>query len=270
MASAISGLRANFSRMNASLCSSSRPYIHDSRPEGEHVLGALTVLLGRADRLDRAEGQRGHRDRLHDVVGQLVGLQRVGLVADLGEVALGELVGVGDDQSTAGQIGDVGLQRGGVHRHQDVGAVARGEDVVVGDLDLEGRDAGQGALRSADLGGVIRLRGKVVAEQGRLGGEAVTGELHAVAGVAGESDDDLLELLPGRPRAAPLAVVSHSPAFRAIRALAGSATRSCLLANTHRVAVDATRRRWTFTEFGVTASTDYGTSLRWPYTGRRG
>ena len=129
--------------------------------EREHVLGALAVLLGGADRLDRAERQRGHRDGLHDVVGELVGLQRVGLVADLREVALGELVGVGDDQAAARQVGDVGLQRRGVHRDEHVGTVARGQDVVVGDLDLERRDAGQRAL-------LVRgsRRGNSVASQG--------------------------------------------------------------------------------------------------------
>ena len=102
-----------------------------------------------------------------------------------------------------GQVADVGLERGGVHRDEDVGTVAGGEDVEVGDLDLERRDAGQRALGCADLGGVIRLRGKVVAEQSGLGGEPVTGELHAVAGVTREPDDDLLELLP-RCRGGPL------------------------------------------------------------------
>ncbi len=86
---------------------------------------------------DGPERQGGHRDGLHDVVGERVVLKRVGLVADLREVALGELVGVGDHQSAARQVGDVGLQRSGVHRDEDVGAVARGQDVVVGDLDLE-------------------------------------------------------------------------------------------------------------------------------------
>ena len=61
--------------------------------------------------------------------------------------------------------------------------------------DLEGRDAGQGAGRGADLGREVRQRGQVVAEQRAGAGEAVAGELHAVAGVAGEADDDPVELL---------------------------------------------------------------------------
>jgi hypothetical protein len=56
------------------------------------------------------------------------------------------------------------------------------------------------------------LGGKVIAEQSGFGGEPVTGELHAVAGVAGEADNDLLEFLP-RPWTGAVAVRPHSPAF---------------------------------------------------------
>ncbi|CFR67362.1 Uncharacterised protein [Mycobacterium tuberculosis] len=45
MASAISGLRANFSLMKASLCSSSRPYIHDSRPSANIFLARWPSFL---------------------------------------------------------------------------------------------------------------------------------------------------------------------------------------------------------------------------------
>ena len=75
-------------------------------------------------------------------------LERVGGVAGLGQVARGEVVGVDDDRRALGQVAEVGAQRGRVHRDQHVGGVARGEDVVVGEVDLERRDAGQGALRA--------------------------------------------------------------------------------------------------------------------------
>jgi hypothetical protein len=55
-----------------------------------------------------------------------------------------------------------------------------------------------------DLGGVIRLRRKVVAEERRLRGKPVTGELHTVTGIAGEADDYLFQLLPRRTGAAVL------------------------------------------------------------------
>ena len=174
--------------------------------EREHVLGALPVLLGGADRFDGAEREGGHRHRLHDVVGQLFALQRVGVVPDLGQVALGELVGVGDDQAAAREVAHIGLQCGRIHRDENVGTIAGGQDVVVRDLDLEGRHTGQGALWCADLGGVIGLCRKVISEQRRLGGEPVTGELHAVTGVTGEADDHLFQLLPGCPR---VAVLTH-------------------------------------------------------------
>ena len=66
---------------------------------------------------------------------------------------------------------------------------------MVGDADLEGRDAGQRAGGRADLGREVGERREVVAEQRRGVGELGAGQLHAVAGVAGEADDDVVELL---------------------------------------------------------------------------
>lgn len=134
--------------------------------------------------------------------------QRIGAVADLREGALGELVGVGDDGGAAREILQVGLERGGVHRDQHVGLIAGGEDVVIGDLDLERRDTGQRALRRPDLGGKVRLGGQVVAERGGLVGEAIAGQLHPVPGVPGEPNDDLFQF-----RCADITLVrNHVPA----------------------------------------------------------
>ena len=58
------------------------------------------------------------------------------------------------------------LQRRRVHGHQHVGRVARGRDVVVRDVDLEGRHAGQGPGRGPDLGREVREGGEVVAAAG--------------------------------------------------------------------------------------------------------
>ena len=58
------------------------------------------------------------------------------------------------------QVAEVRLQRGGVHRDEHVRAVAGGEDVVVGEVDLEPRDAGERAGGRADLGREVRgMRG---------------------------------------------------------------------------------------------------------------
>ena len=139
-------------------------------------------------------GHAGQRDRVHGVAVERAVLQRVGRVADLGQVALGELVGVDDDVGAARQVGQVGLERGRVHRDQHVRRVARREDVVVGEVHLEAGDAGQRAGGGADLGREVRQRRDVVAELGGLRGEPVAGELHAVAGVAGEPDDHPVQL----------------------------------------------------------------------------
>src|SRR5690606_18714361 len=106
---------------------------------------------------------------------------------------LGELVRVDDDLRAARQIPDVRPQRGRVHRHQDVRRVTRGEDVVVGEMQLEGRDTRQGAGGRADLRGEVRQGRQVVAERRGLRGEAVTGELHAVTRVPREPDDHPVE-----------------------------------------------------------------------------
>ena len=66
---------------------------------------------------------------------------------------------------------------------------------MVGDVDLEGGDASERARRGPDLGREVRQRRDVVAEDGADAREAVAGQLHAVAGVARESDDDAVELL---------------------------------------------------------------------------
>ena len=122
-------------------------------------------------------------------------LERVARPPDAGERAVGEVVRVEDQRRALGHVGEIRLQCGGIHCDEDVRTVAGSEDVVVGEVHLEAADAGERALRSADLGGEVREGRQVVAEHGGFLGEPVTGELHAVAGVAGDADDDAIELL---------------------------------------------------------------------------
>ncbi len=94
-----------------------------------------------------------------------------------------------------GQVGQVHLEGRRVHRDEHVRLVAGGVDVVAGEADLEGADAGQRALGRADLGWNVRDRADVVAEDsGRLG-ELRARELHAVAGVTGEADGYAVDIL---------------------------------------------------------------------------
>ncbi len=189
-ASARSGRLANFSRRNRSVPSVGRWYIHDSRPRANMFFARSASFLRQAGLLQRAAGQRRHRDLVHRVALERAVVQRRAVVADLGQVPLGELVGVDDQDAARGQVGDVRLQRGGVHRDQHVRAVAGGEDVVVREVQLERRHTRQRPGGRADLRREVREGGQVVAERRGLRGEPVAGQLHAVAGVTGEPDDD--------------------------------------------------------------------------------
>ena len=122
--------------------------------------------------------------------GEAAVLERVLLVAGLGEVARGELAFVGDDQPAIAERVGVHLQRGRVHRDQHVGLVARGVDGGRAEVDLEGADPEGRALRRADFRREIGEGRQVVSgERGRKR-ELAAGQLHAVAAVAGEADDD--------------------------------------------------------------------------------
>ena len=151
------------------------------QPEGEEVLGAFGVARLCADLLGGLDGDARHRDLVDGVALETVVAQRVLGVARLGQVALLEGVDVDDQRPARRQVRDIGLQRSRVHRHEDIGRVSRRQDVVVGDVDLERRDAGQRARRCADLSREVRQRRQVVAEDGARAREAVTRELHPVA-----------------------------------------------------------------------------------------
>ena len=126
-------------------------------------------------------------------------LQRVGRVAGLLEVAVLERVLIDDQQPAGDQVLDVGLEGRRVHRDEDAGLVARGEDVVVREVDLEGGDAGERSGRGPDLGRVVGERREVVPEEGAGAREAISRQLHPVAGVAGESDHYSIYAFPIDP-----------------------------------------------------------------------
>ena len=106
--------------------------------EGEHVLGALGILAGDVDTLQRLDSHRGQRNRVDPIGLQRAVLHRVLGVADPPQVPRGELVGVDDEIGPTREVGQVGLERGRIHGHEDVGGVAGGHDVVVGEVELEG------------------------------------------------------------------------------------------------------------------------------------
>ena len=122
-------------------------------------------------------------------------LERVGGVAGLGQVARGEVVGVDDDRRALGQVAEVGLSAAGFIATSTSGASpgvrmswsakCTWNDETPGSVPCGAR------ISAGKFGRVDRS----LPNDGRLLGEAVAGELHPVAGVAGEPDDDAVELL---------------------------------------------------------------------------
>jgi hypothetical protein len=159
----------------------------------EEVLRPLSIAGLDPERFDGALGEARHRHLEHREAVEAAVLERVGGVAGLGEVALLEGVDVDDHGAADLEPRQLVAQRRGVHGHQHVGRVARRGDLVIGDVHLEGADAGEGAGRRPDLGREVRQRGQVVAEHGTGAREAIAGELHAIARVACEADDDPVE-----------------------------------------------------------------------------
>ena len=162
------------------------------QPEGEEVARPHHGAGGQAHFVQSVDGQLGDAD-LEDLVAveRAVG-ERVGCEFGLAEVLLGELLLVDDQDAVRRKVGDVDLEGGGIHRHQHVWLVARREDVVTREVQLEAAHAGQGSGGRADLGGEVGQGAEIVSRQGALVGEVHPGQLHAVAGVAGETNDHLV------------------------------------------------------------------------------
>ncbi len=104
---------------------------------GEKVLGAQRVAALDPRPFEGSLGEVFHRNPQHPVGVERSVLDGVGGVTGLGEVALVEGVGVDDQDSSGGEVGQVGPERRRVHGHQHVGLVSRGEDVAIGDMHLE-------------------------------------------------------------------------------------------------------------------------------------
>ena len=159
--------------------------------QGVHVSAAIDVLRAYTHVGERFASETAHR-HLEDLIPavQLVVFKRVVavFVPALAEVDLGELVLVDDDDSARLDVADVGLEPGGIHRHQGVDRIAGGVDIGAGELHLKAGYAVSRASGSADLSRKIREGGDIVTEERRRVGELAAGELHAVAGVAAEAD----------------------------------------------------------------------------------
>ena len=116
--------------------------------------------------------------------------ERIGRVARLAQVAAIEGVLVEDQRAALLEVAQVRLERRRVHGDQRVDRVAGRVDVVGREAELKTADAGERAGGGANFGRKVGQRADVVAEHGRRVGELRAGQLHAVAAVAAEPDDD--------------------------------------------------------------------------------
>src|SRR5258708_35558542 len=78
------------------------------------------------------------------------------------KIVVREGVAIHDKDATLLQVADVRFERGGVHRHQHVHRVTRGEYSARRKLDLETADGREWFHCSAYLGGVVRGIGELV------------------------------------------------------------------------------------------------------------
>ena len=156
----------------------------------EEILAPLLFLVRELEAFERLQRQGRYPDLVGLVAGQRSVLQRVGVVSRLLQFALLERVGVDDDDAVLRHAGQIGPQRRRVEGDEHIRLISGRVDILRGELDLEPRHAGKRARRRADLGGKIRERRKVVADDGARVRELSSGDLHAIAGVPGESDRD--------------------------------------------------------------------------------
>jgi len=124
-------------------------------------------------------------------------------VAGLAQVRGVKLVLIRDEDAAVLEVGEVRLQRRGVHDDEGVDRIAGRVDVMAGEVKLKAGDAGESARGGANFGREVGEGADVVAEGGRGVGHLSADHLHPVAGVAAEADDcrfEMLQLLLRRPR----------------------------------------------------------------------
>ncbi|MCG3197354.1 MAG: hypothetical protein GHCLOJNM_01839 [bacterium] len=167
--------------------------------EREEVLAARGLLAIESCAEDRVQGERGEREFDQAVAREDPILERIVVIPGFLQAGLVEGVLVNDQDAALLQVGEIDLERGGIHRHQDIGAVAGSADVVVAEVELEAAHSRKRTGRGANLRREVRERAHIVPEDRAGVRELGAGELHAVAGVSGESDHRLVQFGGGDP-----------------------------------------------------------------------
>ncbi len=120
-------------------------------------------------------------------------LQRIRGHLRFAQVTLFETIAVDDQDPVGLQVRDIHFQRRRVHGNQHVDGVAGRVHLIRGEMELKSADAGNRPRRGANFRRIIREGRNIIAV--KRGGirKLVARNLHAVAGVACETDDRLIQ-----------------------------------------------------------------------------
>src|SRR6266852_6055441 len=109
------------------------------------------------------------------------------------QIAFFETIAVDDQDSVGLQVSNVYFQRSRIHGYQHIDCVARRVDLVRGEVQLKTAHTGNRPGRGADFRRIVRKRSNIIAIESGGIRELVASDLHAVARVARETDDRLIE-----------------------------------------------------------------------------
>ncbi len=161
--------------------------------QGEKVLAAVHRLGIEAQMLQRTPRQalQFHRKQPELIEGMV--FQRIRGQLRFAQIVLLETVAIDDQDPIRLQVGNVHFQRRRIHGDQHVDGIARRVDLIRGEVQLKAADTGDRPRRGANFRRIVGERGNIIAVERRGIGELAAGDLHAVAGVARETDDRLIE-----------------------------------------------------------------------------
>ncbi len=165
--------------------------VHQSH--GQEVAAAIGLFLTQPEPVDGVSRQLGHVDAEQLIGVEAAVFQRIRIEACLLDSLWIEGVFIHDQNSARFEVGQVRLQRGGVHRDQRIQLIAGRKNVGRREMKLKSADASQGSPRGTNFGREIGKGRHVIAGQRRGIGHLRAGKLHSITGVTSKSDGGSLD-----------------------------------------------------------------------------
>ena len=122
-------------------------------------------------------------------------LKRVVFVFGLSQVGRGKFSRVNNENAVLLQIGNIGFERGRIHAHQGIEIISRCIDIFITKVDLKGAHAVQRPRGSPDFRRKVRQRSDIIPGKNGFGCKTGAGQLHAVPGITGKTNNDAFPLL---------------------------------------------------------------------------